>query len=288
MKKILMTNCKICGNRKDFIKKYKILKQCMKCSHIFADIELKYQDIKKIYSDKYFFGDEYINYIDDKKQIEKNALIRLKTIKKYIKNLSQKKIFEIGCAYGFFLNIVKNNFKKVSGIDVNEKGIQYIKNFFNLKVFCDDFLNLDKETINDYDIFCMFDVIEHLNDPNKVIKKISNESKIGSYIVLTTGDISSFNAKINGANWRLIHPPSHLHYFNRRSITKLLEKNNFELVLFTHCGYYRNLNFILNKINFIRKYFNFIIHILMYFKILKHDIYLNLFDIMLVIAKKIK
>ena len=53
-----------------------------------------------------------------------------------------------------------------------------------------------------------------------------------------------------------------------------------------YCGYYRNFSFILNKINFLKKYFSFVIKILKFLKILNLDVYLNLYDIMFIIAKK--
>ena len=65
-----------------------------------------------------------------------------------------------------------------------------------------------------------------------------------SIIAITTGNIESLNSKIFGENWRLIHPPTHLHYFSYNSIKTLLEKNNFKIIHFEHCGYYRSLKFI--------------------------------------------
>ncbi len=281
-----MPKCIICNNNKFFKKKFKILTQCNKCKHIFADLDLDYNDLKKIYSKDYFFGEEYIDYLKDKKQIEKNSKDRLKVIKKFFSNTNQLNLLEIGCAFGFFLNTVKSNFNKVFGIDINLDGIDYAKNNFKLDARCSDLLDMDTKVVQNIDIFCMFDVIEHLVDPKKIISFIGNNTKKNSYLFITTGDINSLNAKINGKNWRLIHPPSHIHYFNKKTITLLLENNGFEVISIKSCGYYRNLNFMLNKIKLIRKYFGFIIKILSKYNLLDYDLYLNLHDIMLVVAKK--
>ena len=56
------------------------------------------------------------------------------------------------------------------------------------------------------------------------LSKAYSETKAGGYIVITTGDISSLLAKIQRNNWRMIHPPTHLHYFSKRTLTKLLER----------------------------------------------------------------
>ena len=281
-----MSNCIVCDNNKYFKIKFDILKECQACKHIFADLDLNLDEVKKIYSKNYFFGEEYIDYINDKKQIEKNSSIRLKEIQKYINHKIKNNLFEIGCAYGFFLNYSKKLFNKVCGIDINKEGIEYAKEKLNLNVYRDDFLNINKNIINDYNIFCMFDVIEHLNNPKEIIKNISLNSKKESLLFITTGDISSLNAKIKGKNWRLIHPPSHIHYFKKSTIKILLEKNGFEVLSIKSCGYYRNLNFIFNKIFYKKRYLNLLIKILSYLKILNLDIYLNLFDIMFVVAKK--
>ena len=281
-----MSECIICNNTSKFKNKFKILKQCLVCKHIFADINLNESQIKKIYSNNYFFGEEYINYLDDKNQIIKNSLIRLKVIKKYISKYNLKNIFEIGCAYGFFLNTVKKNFDRIGGVDVNKEAINFAKNKLKLNVSNDNFLTLDKNVINQYNIFCMFDVIEHLQSPEKYLEKISQCSSKDSLIIITTGDIESINAKINGKNWRLIHPPSHIHYFSKKTIKLLLEQKGFDVLSISYCGYYRNFSFILNKISFFKKYFSFFLRLLKYLKLLNSDIYLNLYDIMIIVAKK--
>lgn len=280
-----MTECIVCNNNKNFKNKFEILLECEVCGHIFADIKIDFKKISEIYSDKYFFGDEYIDYIDDKKQIEKNSLIRNKLIKKYTLDLEIKKLYEIGCAYGFFLNKVRKDYNIIQGIDVNKNAIIFAKEKLNLSLDSGDFLNL-KYNNSFFNIFCMFDVIEHLDKPDLFLNKINQIAEKNSYLFLTTGDIKSYNARFKGKKWRLIHPPTHIHYFSKKSITKLLNKYNFDVINIQYNGSYRNLNFILNKIPFYKKYFNWFNVILKFFKLDKFDLYINLYDIMFVVAKK--
>ena len=281
-----MPKCVICNNSKNFKKKFEILTECIDCSHIFADLNLDDTNIKKIYSNDYFFGDEYINYINDRKQIEKNSLNRLKIIKKYSRNILNKNLYEIGCAYGFFLNTIKSFFNTVSGIDLNEDAINYAKKNLKLNVESGDLLTKKNISLEKNNIFCMFDVIEHLTNPDAYLKKISAETKEGSLLFITTGDIKSINAKIKGKKWRLIHPPSHVHYFSKKTMKLILEKNGFKVLSIEYCGYYRNFISIFNKIEFLKKYFSFIIKLLKFLKLSNLDIYLNLYDIMFIVAKK--
>ncbi len=282
-----MTKCIVCKNTKHFHKQYIILTKCLKCSHIFYDKKLNYKDLQKIYSNDYFFGQEYINYINDRKQVEKNANIRINSIKKYVKNIKTKNLLEIGSAFGFFLNVAKRKFRNLEGYEINSDAVDYARDYFKLQIYKENFIT--KEFKNKkYDIFCLFDVIEHLNNPDQYIKKIYEISSKDSYIFITTGDIDSFTAKIFGKNWRLIHPPSHVHYFSKKTIEILLNNNGYDVISNKYIGYYRNFSFILNKLNFFKKNFNWLIKSLNFINLSKIDIYLNVYDIMMVVAKKKK
>jgi hypothetical protein len=58
----------------------------------------------------------------------------------------------------------------------------------------------------------------------------SRDLEPGGLLALTTGDIGSLNARLRGSNWRMIHPPTHLHYFSVQSITSLLKRHGIDTV----------------------------------------------------------
>lgn len=271
--------CNIC-NSSNNINIYRGIIKCKTCTHCFADISIDYDDLKKIYKKNYFFGEEYLNYQNDKNIIIKNFNLRLNKLKKYF-NFKNKSLLEIGSAYGYFLNLVKNNFKHVSGVEISEDCLNFCSENYDFKIY--DFLEFENNLDGKFDIFCLWDVIEHLKDPNKYLNKINKLSNKGAFIALTTGNIESMNAKVFKENWRLIHPPTHLHYFSPKSIEEILNRNNFKIIHFEHCGYYRSIDFILYKLK-LKKYFNFF---LKNSKIKLPSLYLNMYDIMYVIAQKI-
>ena len=133
----------------------------------------------------------------------------------------------------------------------------------------------------------MWDVIEHLVNPMTVLEKISKNISPKGFIVITTGDIGALLPKLQGRKWRMISPPHHLHYFNRKSITKLLEKNGFQLIDISYPAVSRSLKqifyslFILNR----KKYSVIIKKIFENIPKTMH-ISLNTFDIMVVVAQK--
>ncbi len=261
------------------------LLRCENCSFVTANLNIGKLDFNKIYDDSYFKGSEYLNYPLEKSIIQKNFTKRLKFITGKIDKNDVSNVLEIGCAYGFFGELIKKHFPEIpyTGIDISNDAIEYGKKKLGLNLHSIDYLNFKTNEVFS-DIY-LWDVIEHLPEPDKVIAKASSELQKNGRLILTTGDIDSFLARLQKKKWRLIHPPTHLFYFSRKTIIKLLEKNNFQVVSISYPSILRSLKqswyslFLLNKKqNIISKRI---------FKILPDlNIRINTLDIMMVMAIK--
>lgn len=257
---------------------------CRNCGFITTNLNLSDKEIKELYSINYYNGEEYSDYLSDKKMIQKNFKNRLLRIDKYIVG-SKNSLFEIGCAYGFFLDVARNYFKEVSGIDISDEAVCYARDKLSLHVYSGDYLSL--QTKNEMqDIICMWDTIEHLKNPDLYIEKIYKCLKPNGLLCITTGDIGSINAKLRGRKWRQIHPPTHLHYFSRKTIRIFLEKRGFEILEISYPSNIISMNTILYTILCLRsnhqKMYNFCKKI----RLTNLNISINLHDFMFVIARK--
>lgn len=279
----MIKKCLVCDG-KSFNNTLKTLSRCNNCGFVTYDMTSTKDHLKEIYNDDYFSGGEYRNYIADRDVIQNNFKLRFKVLNKYL-NSKHRKLFEIGSAYGFFLDSVKHHFDLVSGIDITNEGCVFAREQLGINVIEGDYLDYAFEYKPD--VFCMWDTIEHLPDPDLFIAKISQDISSDGLLCITTGDIDSFVARIRGPKWRLIHPPTHIHYFSRKTIIKLLNKYGFEIVHFEHCGFYRSLDLILYQLLVIQNKSPKLYRYLERKGITKAKIYSNLYDIMFVIARKL-
>jgi SAM-dependent methyltransferase len=270
-----------CCQSNEIFPTYADLFRCKKCNHVFANVNLSDAELNDLYSEKYFCGEEYGDYAKDRDIIEKNFNARINQILCLTK-LEDKVVFEVGCAYGFFLNLIKKHAKQVSGIDISVDAVKHAKNNLLLNATTQDYLS-PGFTTTPPDIICMWDTIEHLRNPDKFVEKSSSILSSGGFLFLTTGDIQSINARYKREKWRLIHPPTHLHYFSKTSINALLTANGFELIHFSHPGFYRSFGSTFINLTRGKKY-NFIGNIL---GRIRASYYLNLYDIMFVCARKL-
>ncbi len=249
-----MEKCIVCGTEQ-FRKIYAdTLKVCAHCGFATANMEIGTELLNKTYSAGYFSGDEYFNYLQDKEILQLNFEKRIRYIKRNMAVLPEVgNTLEIGCAYGFFGELVKKHWDvPYKGVDVVPDAVAYGRESLNLDLVTGDYLTMRPPDQQYTDIF-MWDVIEHLLHPEKFIKKAHGELAGGGRIYITTGDFSSFLSRLQGRRWRMIHPPSHIHYFSKHNLARLLANYGFQMVRARYIPVYRSVKqiyysmFVLNK-----------------------------------------
>ena len=273
-------SCLLCDSS-EIVPYFKGLLKCKSCNFITTDLEIDTSDIQKIYEKNYFLGNEYVDYIKDKEILQSNFRKRLESILEYKNN---GLLVEVGCAYGFFLDLAKKYFE-VKGYEICKDAVDYAK-ALSLDVESSDFLKANMPG-SSVDVIALWDVIEHLLEPQRYVALAKDILKHDGILCITTGDISSLNARLRGEKWRMIHPPTHLHYFSRDNLRLLLEKNGFKIVREEYISLTRSLRQIAYSIlmlgkNKHTKLFN----MLDSFKISHLKFSFNLRDIIFVIAKK--
>jgi predicted TPR repeat methyltransferase len=261
------------------------LLRCKRCAHAFAPPEATDQDLAALYTESYFAGEEYQDYLSDRKVTQRNFLSRLLVLDTFISPQRHRSLFEVGSAYGFFLDVARHRFDSVQGIDVSAAGVRYARDCLGLDVVCADLLNYDL-AVRKFDVVCMWDTIEHLSRPDLYIAKLAEHMDSGALLAITTGDFGSLNAQMRRTKWRLMHPPTHAHYFSLASIGTLLERFGFELVYRRHCGFYRSLKSMAYGVFDQRHGRPLVGDLIQRLGIGEWPIYLNLFDIMYVVARK--
>jgi len=277
--------CVVCKNSiSNFQPFWSGLKKCCYCGHIMADIDTKKLETKKLYNNKYFFGEEYCDYLRDRKVFDEQFKSRLSDIEKF---QPEGKLIEIGCAYGFFLAAAKESYH-VLGFDIAEEPTRYARDILGMDARCQDFLDAQIE-IQSTDIIAMWDVIEHLPRPDLVVDKVAKVLKSGGFLFITTGDIGSLIPKIKKEKWRLIHPPTHLHYFNRSTMTHMLEKAGLHIVDVRYVGTRRSIRQVAFSLLALgRDKPSRVYDIIADSTLGDLSFVLNTFDIMLIVAQKLK
>ena len=197
---------------------------CRKCGHQIYDHQADSAELAQIYQKEFFEGAKYRDYAGDKAIIQANFRARLDSvlgcIEKAIIPAASQTLLEIGCAYGFFLELARPRFGEVQGIDIAAEATAHAREILGLQVITAD--PLQQTLGRQFDVVCMWDTIEHLARPDLYVERAVEWLKPGGFFFATTGDSSSWAARLQGRKWRLYDPPQHVHFFSPHSLGLLL------------------------------------------------------------------
>lgn len=244
--------------------------------------------IEDYYNEAFFTGSEeragYVDYEGDSWPEAQNMRRYLKRISKY---KTKGKLLDCGCATGIFMEEAQKIGFDVYGFDVSDYAIKKAKQKLGDRVELATLANFKYQS-KSFDVVTLFDVIEHLDDPKKALRRIKRIMKDDGLLMINTGDVGSVLARLEGKNWHFFIPPQHFFFFSRRTITILLEQVGFKVIKIDYKGKWVSIRYLLNLYKQI--YANSLGKIL-YASVGKSSLgrvplYLNLFDNMVVYAEK--
>lgn len=264
---------------------YQSLLRCRACGYVFADLSLTDDELSRLYDHTFFTDGEFADYAADRKYYVRNFRLRQQVLRRFMMPARHQSLLEIGSAYGFYLDTVRSEFRQLLGIDLTDEGPRHTREQLRLPAIQGDFLRHDFGA-EKFDVVCMWDTIEHVRRPDLYLQKIGEHTESGALLAVTTGDIGSLNARLRGGRWRMIIPPVHAHYFSSETLARLLDDHGFDVVYNRYCGFYRSVNTIAYIILALRHKRRKLFERLRWTGLLDWGFYLNVYDIMYVIARK--
>ena len=250
-------NCNLCGSNSviNFMKVngFNIVK-CKKCGLAYVNPRLKEKKLHEIYNKEYFENPAltgsnasfcgYGEYLEEKANIQATFSKRLKTIDKF----SEKgRLLDIGCAFGFFLELAKEDGWDAKGLEISNHAYKYAKGKLKLHVINQ---TLEKAGFksNSFDVVVLFDVIEHLQDPKSSLKEVRRILKPNGLLVITTPDIGSITAKVLWKNWEEVkRVREHIYFFSKDTLKKLLKSLNFKILKTESAGRFFSVESAINR-----------------------------------------
>lgn len=218
-------NCNICDSlekeRLFSMGEHKIVK-CSSCGLIYIENPLNPAETKAYY-EKYYSGSASPTA---KSCYAEGEQFRIREAANRLDRIGQiGSILDIGCGMGFFVKTAGERGIKAIGIDIAENAIKYGQSRgLNLRV--GDILDIDDFVDESFDAITLWATIEHLHNPKKTLEKIYKLLKPKGLLVIETGDIGSYHARLFGRKWRLIKT-DHNFYYSSETLNKLLEKTGF-------------------------------------------------------------
>lgn len=138
-----------------------------------------------------------------------------------------KRLLDIGCAGGAFLVAAREAGFEVNGIEPSRWLSEYGRKNYRLDVR-QGVLEPGMFPESTFDVISLWDVIEHVPDPNTVLTMVYSLLKPEGYLWVNYPDVGSVAAKLMGWKWPF-WLSVHLHYYKRHSMELQLRRAGFEV-----------------------------------------------------------
>jgi SAM-dependent methyltransferase len=143
--------------------------------------------------------------------------------------LLDKKILDYGCANGFFLDFCASqgcSKDKLFGFDIAEDLLAKVRE--------KGYRMLDAEQRH-FDFLFLWDVLEHISEPAKLLRQLKMYLKEGGTLVLQTPRVGLLTACLREA-WEHFLPLEHVVLYTRQSLIRLFEGAGYRLVAASSFG----------------------------------------------------
>lgn len=235
------TLCNYCGGRNHsplFDRFYPNIVQCESCGLIFNAVMPTEEELETIYNEEYFRSKDslkygYTDYLADRANIVKTSRERLAQIEQLKRPGS---LLDIGCAFGFFMEVARDRGWTVSGVEISRFAADYAAEELGLDVVhrsAED----GEYARRSYDVITMWDLVEHLRDPAGTLKKLAGALKEDGLLVLSTPDVGSLPARLTREKWLGWQLQNeHLFYFSAATLERMLNAAGLEVIKQMHVG----------------------------------------------------
>lgn len=135
------------------------------------------------------------------------------------------RLLDVGCGAGTFLEAAARAGWDAVGVEVSQTATAHLRER-GFEVFCGE-LERANYPNNHFDVVIASEVVEHVRDPQAMLREIARILRPGGLLWATTPHARGISARLLGNKWSIVCPPEHLQLFSVSGIKRLLLGSGF-------------------------------------------------------------
>ena len=222
-----MRECEVCGQREfifQFEKDSHSFFRCEGCKLIRIDPQPTDEVLEKIYGAHYY---DAWGLQRDVKDVER---VKATTFRFNLGALGPApkgaRLLDCGAATGFLMGVAEEMGYVPYGVELSEFGANAIAERFGRDRVHQGQLADAKFGDTKFEVISMYDFIEHVRDPESVLRNAYDLLTPGGRISITTPDTSTLTHRLMRSHWSH-YKVEHIFYFDRINMKQLLERIGF-------------------------------------------------------------
>ncbi len=213
--------------------------QCNRCGLIYASPRCDEREAESSYEqvvDKL--------YVQERRGRELTFRKNVRPLQAELAGVARPRVLDIGCYAGIFLEVAAELGWDAWGVEpsawaageARRRGLNVINGTLADAEFAP----------GSFDAVTLWDVIEHLTDPQAEMRRVNHVLRPGGLVCVHTIDAGSLLHRLMGHRWPWLME-MHLYYFSRRTMARLLEQAGFRVVRQFIQGRYTLLDYLLHQ-----------------------------------------
>jgi 2-polyprenyl-3-methyl-5-hydroxy-6-metoxy-1,4-benzoquinol methylase len=201
------------------------------CGLQFADPQPDEKELSRAYTDLYYPGDGKMGEARFENTPKPTFHQVFEGLGRRLGNLNGLSLLDYGCGRGALCQVAAEFGLKVSGIESDPEARSIASSIAGASIYS----NIDQlrraEPAKSFDVIVLWTVIEHLRVPWTEIARLRTLLRPGGCLLISTMDIRCLRARIEGARWENYANPTHLFYFDRKSLARAIRAGGFSQCL---------------------------------------------------------
>ncbi len=232
--------CQLCGSRDRSLKlqdgPFQVV-TCNGCGLVYVTPRLQGQALLDVYDAGYWKSENpkqrgYADYAREGALYLATYEKRMRLVDRWLP--ARARILDVGCAAGYFLRVVQKRGHDVHGVELSAAiAHEAVAALGEARIHVgtlDEAVTARHYAPQSFDLVTLWDVIEHVPEPQGLLRRIRGLVKPSGKLLLETQNVASRWARLLGARWHHYKHDEHLYHFSPDTIRRLLADCGFRVV----------------------------------------------------------
>ncbi|MBX3464928.1 MAG: methyltransferase domain-containing protein [Planctomycetes bacterium] len=291
---VAVDHCQLCGStardRRFQDGPFEVM-TCRDCGLVYVTPRLHGQALLDVYGEGYWKSDNpkqrgYADYARESALYLRTFEKRMALVQRWLP--ANARVLDVGCAAGYFLRVAQRHGHDVHGVELSPAIAHEAIAALGADRIHVGTLDAAIPAMNyapaSFDLITLWDVIEHVPDPQAVLRRIRELLRPHGHLLLETQNVASRWARLLGRRWHHYKHAEHLYHFTPATIRRLLADCGFRTVEVgsAYAGKYVSFAFLAERAGRLGPVAGLLARPLRLFA--RHSLYVNPHDELIVVA----